>query len=89
MAALLHGKLDYDDFFASQGGSLFPDDHRSTSAPPSQLLARRANQPEETEDKYLAENMGDSRQPWQLWETDHGNIKWLLEESPLFLCLFG
>ncbi|KAI8874693.1 hypothetical protein K501DRAFT_281082, partial [Backusella circina FSU 941] len=71
LAALLHGKLDYDDLFASQGGSLFPDDHRSTSAPPSQLLARRANQSEETEEKYLPDNMGESRQPWQLWETDH------------------
>ncbi|CAO3683309.1 unnamed protein product [Rhizopus microsporus] len=38
LAALLHGKLDYEDLFAGNSSSLFPDDHCSNSAPPTQQL---------------------------------------------------
>lgn len=76
LAALLHGKLDYDDLFVNQG--LFPDDHRSNSAPPTQQLlsARRGQQegnmdPEQLKYYQDAQQQQQQQQPWQLWQ--HGN----------------
>lgn len=74
MAALLHGKLDYDDLFVSQAGSsssLFPDDHRSNSAPPTQLLNSRRGHQEPMNDPEQSRYYQDAQQqqqPWQLWQ---------------------
>ncbi|KAF1807613.1 hypothetical protein FB192DRAFT_1296578, partial [Mucor lusitanicus] len=87
LAALLHGKLDYDDLFVSQGGpsssssnsnvaaSLFPDDLRSNSAPPTQLLnSRRGNNMNDVSSMDPAEQLKYTQdvnhQPWQLWQNN-------------------
>lgn len=90
LAALLHGKLDYDDLFiSSQGASssntaLFPDDHRSNSAPPQQLLSsRRVNdvdgrQTDAEQMKYYQDNQQGVNQPWQLWQNNEEGNKCLI-----------
>ncbi|KAG1118775.1 hypothetical protein G6F42_013122 [Rhizopus arrhizus] len=87
LAALLHGKLDYDDLFVSQGGpssssssnsnvasSLFPDDLRSNSAPPTQLLnPRRGNNMNDAssmDPEQLKYAQDVNSQPWQLWQNN-------------------
>ncbi|KAG1558805.1 hypothetical protein G6F49_004174 [Rhizopus delemar] len=74
LAALLHGKLDYD--LVAGNSSLFSDDHRSNSAPPTQqLLNPSGGIVDSFVDSIYRENK-DGRQPnvqqhlWQQGEED-------------------
>ncbi|KAG1138019.1 hypothetical protein G6F46_011029 [Rhizopus delemar] len=73
IAALLHGKLDYEDLFAGNSSSLFPDDHRSNSAPPTQqLMNPRRGVPDGFVDSTHRDSQ-DGRQPnaqRQLWQRE-------------------
>ncbi|KAI8997586.1 armadillo-type protein [Pilobolus umbonatus] len=82
LAALLHGKLDYDLFISQDGSSIFPDDHRSNSAPPTQLLARHPQELQDNVDprgnpeqmKYYQDYVPQNgRPPWQLWQQGEDN----------------
>lgn len=51
------------------GSSLFPEDLRSTSAPPTQqnMSARRVETDGQEQFKYFQENQS---QPWPLWQNN-------------------
>ncbi|KAG1444472.1 hypothetical protein G6F56_010283 [Rhizopus delemar] len=66
LAALLHGKLEYEDLIAGNSSSLFPDDHRSNSAPPTQQLLNS--------NRAAREGLTEGRQR-QLWQEEEPNVQ--------------
>ncbi|KAI9472017.1 MAG: armadillo-type protein [Benjaminiella poitrasii] len=93
LAALLHGKLDYDDLFVPNQGtsnhplSLFPENHRPSSAPPTQQqqqqqMSRRVyhNENKMDPEQHLGSNYDTNWQMWQSLEDPNRRQKSLVED---------